>query len=80
MALVRRAAQRLASLAIVFAPCRIVFAHDHDHCSESLGHHWESPAYLHEIHFQLAMMLLAVCALVALRLLLRSVRREGRRC
>lgn len=48
------------------------------HEEEYLGHHWSSPEYLAEIHFQLAFMVAAIAAVVVWALISR--RRRARRC
>ncbi len=78
MAIVDRSVPWLVSMVLAFVPCSAASAEDHRHCAESLGHHWESAAYLHEIHFQLAMLAVAMCLFVGFRLLLGTRNRKGK--
>jgi|GEM_PF-3251696 len=52
-----------------------VWAHDH---SELLSHHWEIPAYIREVHFQLGLMAVVTCA-IAVAKLIRSLKGSATR-
>lgn len=44
--------------------------------AEELGHHWDVPAYTHEIRLQLAVILIAACIFAVGMLIARGIRKK----
>ncbi len=65
MRVVRAVCYRILPVYIVIV-IDAVWAHDH---SEMLSHHWEVPAYIQEVHFQLGLMAIAACIIAVIRLI-----------